>query len=636
MSPRIGLFFFFTVWYSEAVKQYAKKASLERIAAQVRKDILVSTTAAGSGHPTSSLSSVELLVELFFGGTFRADLTRPAYPDNDRLLFSKGHAAPLLYALYAAAGKVSEKELKTLRHFGSRLEGHPAMVFPYTEAPTGSLGQGLALGLGMALAGRMEKRNFRTYVLVGDGELAEGSVWEAAQIAGKKKTDHLVAIIDVNRLGQSGATMFGHGTRSIATRFRAFGWQSIEIGGHDLVQIHRAYRTAEKQKGKPTAIIAKTMKGKGVSFLENRNGWHGKALSKPELVRALSELHAPEKRFVAPVSAPRGVPRVKKTLRPTLLKKRAGKRESPREAFGRALVSLAPRFPNLAVLDGDVKNSTFTDFFAHAYPDHFLEMYIGEQTIVGAAGGLALRGELPVAATFSAFLTRAFDQLRMLQHAKLHAVFVGTHAGVSVGQDGPSQMGLEDIALFRTLHDSIILYPADGSATAGLLRVALSAPGIVYLRLGRNAAPTVYPRAHSFRVGGSNTIMTSKKDHVTLVGCGVTVHEAIVASRELQKQGINARVIDVYSIKPLDAITLKKAARETKQLIVAEDHVPEGGVAEAIRSVLGTDGGKVFSLAVMTRPKSGRPDQLLRHEHIDAAAIIRATKKVLRRDADRS
>ena len=603
---------------------------LDSVARNIRRDILTSTTKAGSGHPSSCLSAVELMTSLFFDGHFKADLRRPTYRNNDRLLFSKGHAAPLLYALYAAAGAVSHGELIRLRTRTSMLEGHPMPSFPFTEAPTGSLGQGLSVGIGIALSARMDRLPFRTYVLLGDSEMAEGSVWEAIQFAGHAKLDNLTAILDVNRLGQRGPTMLGHDCRAYARRIESFGWKTIIVDGHDLRAISTAYRTARTVTGKPVMVIAKTIKGKGVSFIENKNGWHGKTLTISDLTRALKEL--------GPIITTRKVSVVKpRTIATTILKKKSasviayhkGMSTSTRQAIGNALVRLAPRYPNLVVLDGEVENSTYTELFDVHYPKRFIESYIAEQNMVGIANGLASRGTLPVAATFAAFLTRAHDQLRMAQYAGTHQVFIGTHAGVSIGQDGASQMGLEDIAMFRSLEGSTVLYPADAVTAEKLTDCALAHSGIVYLRAGRNPAPLLYPSTASFSIGGSTTFRTSRNDKATIVAAGVTLNEAFTAADELQKQGIAIRVIDCYSVKPIDATTLKKAARETAHLIVVEDHRPEGGLADAVRSALGLLAGTVISLAVQGVPHSATSAQLLHTHRIDASAIINAVKRTL-------
>lgn len=613
------------------------KTNLQEIAKLVRHSILTSTTAAESGHPTSSLSAVELMVGLLFSGIFRADLTNPHDPHNDRLIFSKGHAAPLLYSLYAAAGKVGAQEMRTLRKLGSRLQGHPMPDFPYAEAPTGSLGQGLSIGLGMALAAQMDGLRYRTFVLLGDGEMAEGSVWEAIGLAGHNRVPGLIAIVDVNRLGQSGQTMVGWHPEIFAKRIRSFGWKKFVVDGHDFSEILKIYHAALAVKNRPVAILAKTVKGKGVSFLEDKPGWHGKALSKQQLALALKELGRVRKvRGEVALSSKGGRNPSTKGLhhfphghqaRPPLPFYDPAQPVAVRKALGNALVRLAPAFPHLVVLDGEVKNSTYTELFQAQHPRLFVESFIAEQNMAGIANGLAARGRLPVAATFAAFFTRAFDQLRMAAYAGTHQVFIGTHAGVHIGQDGPSQMGLEDIALFRALANSIVLYPSDAYAAERLLECALQGHDLVYLRATRGETPILYSPSTTFHIGGSHTLRRSPKDRATIVGAGITLHEALKAADILQRQRVRVRVLDCYSIKPVDAAALRKAARETDHLIVVEDHRPEGGLADAVRSALGPWAGRVTSLAVRTTPRSGTPEQLFKQQKIDAASIVRAVEK---------
>ncbi len=601
---------------------------LKTIGQRIRADLIRMTTSAGSGHLTSSLSAVELMTGLLFGGIFRADLKRPDYPNNDRLIFSKGHAAPLLYALYTAAGRVSPAKLLTLRKFGSPLEGHPMPRFVYTEVPTGSLGQGLSVALGEALAARMMKFPYRVYCLLGDSEMAEGSVWEAIQLAGFLKVTNLVGIVDMNGLGQSGPTMLGHDAGTLAKRVGSFGWTTIVTDGHDLEKVLAAYRHSLKMKS-PVMIIAKTIKGKGVSFIEGQEGWHGKVLSKDEAAQALKELGPVDNRASGLVVSPLKKQPTLAPRRPArVLKYKLGEMVSPRLALGRGLVRLAPVFPNLIVLDGEVKNSTFTEFFAKKFPKRFIEGYIAEQNMIGVATGLAKRGDLPVSATFAAFLTRAFDQLRMASYSGLHQVIIGTHVGVHIGQDGASQMGLQDIAMFRTLEKSVILYPADAVAAEKLLEKGLRADGLVYLRASRADLPVIYKSSQSFVIGGSAVLRKSKVDRVTIVAAGVTLHEALRAADALAKKKIMVRVIDLYSIKPIDVVTLKQAIRDTGRLIVVEDHYLEGGIAEAVRSALGKDAGRVTSLAVRKTPRSGQPDEVLKYEGIDAAAIVSTVHKI--------
>ncbi|MEK7570183.1 MAG: transketolase [Patescibacteria group bacterium] len=600
---------------------------LSNIALQTRRWILQMTTAAGSGHATSSLSATDLMAALLFGGFFKANLGQPKNPSNDRIIFSKGHAAPLLYALYAAAGIIPERELLSLRKFGSRLEGHPVpTTFPYAEAATGSLGQGLSVGLGMALAGRMDKLPYRTFVLLGDSELAEGQVWEAAQLASHYKLSNLIAIADINRLGQRGATMLGWNVQTYAKRFQAFGWRTLVVNGHDVDAIAKTYRRALSASNKPTIILAQTIKGKGISFLENKNGWHGKALTKVQLDQALAELgEAGKIRGVVKQPAGRSPKQsAKKPAKP--IQYTRGELVATRQAYGNALARLAPAYPNLTVLDAEVSNSTMADEFAKAQPKRFFEMFIAEQNMMSTALGLSRRSKIPFASSFAAFLTRAHDQIRMAALSDAHIVICGSHSGVSIGQDGASQMGLEDLAMLRSTFGSTVLYPSDAVSTEKLVEQAARTKGIVYIRTTRGKTPVLYKNTEDFPIGGSKTLAESRKDKATIIAAGITVHEAAKAYNELQKKHINVRVIDLYSIKPIDRKTLLRAARQTKHLIVVEDHVAEGGIADAVREVVGST-AKVTSLAVRKLPRSGKPEQLLTYEGIDAKATIRAVKR---------
>lgn len=602
---------------------------LQSLARLVRYYILAATTAAGSGHPSSSLSATDILATLMFGGFFRADLKKPAAVYNDRLIFSKGHAAPLLYALYAAAGVVSEKELLTLRQFGSRLEGHPTLAFPYTEAATGSLGQGLSVGVGMALSARLDGLDYRTYVLLGDSEMAEGSVWEALSCASHYKLTNLVAILDVNRLGQRGETMYGHHLEVYQARIEAFGWETIVIDGHNLVEIDAALQRVATAR-KPTMIIARTIKGKAVSFIEDQEGWHGRALKADELTKALTELGPVDTKQRGAVVVPTVVKATRSVSKPSALQAySAQEKVSTRKAYGNALVKWFSQIPDMVVLDAETSNSTYAETFKKAYPERFFEMYIAEQNMVGAALGLARRGKIPFVSTFAAFFSRAADQVRMAQYSAGNIKLVGSHAGVSIGEDGASQMGLEDLAFFRAIHQSVVLYPSDAVSTDALVGNAAKHQGLVYIRTTRKDTPILYKPSEKFSIGGSKTVRSSSKDAVTVVGAGVTLHEAMAAYETLKKQGIMIRVIDLYSVKPLDLKTIRKALTETKALVVVEDHYPEGGIGEAIRSAFVERKKPIISLAVTKMPKSGKPEELLAYEAIDAKSIVRAVKKLV-------
>lgn len=604
--------------------------NLDSIAKLIRYYSLVMSTEAGSGHPTSSLSAADLMTGLLFGGTFKYDLDDPHHPNNDRLIFSKGHASPLFYSLWAAAGKVTEKELLSFRKFGSPLEGHQTPAFQYTEAATGSLGQGLSIGVGMAMNAKyFDKLPYRTYVLLGDSEMAEGSQWEAMEIAAYYKLDNLIGVMDVNRLGQRGETMYGHDLTVYKDRVSAFGWEPIVIDGHYLPQILTAYKQALEARDRPVMIIARTIKGKGVSFIEDKNGWHGKPLKKDELARALEELGAVDKTAFGLISKPENKrPAERKSVAPKPVAYPPDKPAATRHAYGTALERIAPRFPDMTVLDAEVSNSTFSDIFKAKYPERFFEMFIAEQNMVGTALGLSLRGKVPFVSTFAAFLTRAFDQIRMCQYSHANIKFCGSHAGVSIGEDGSSQMGLEDLAMFRTLLDGVVLYPSDAVSTEKLVEAMAEHKGIAYLRTTRKDTPVLYRNDEVFRIGGSKTLKSSRKDAATIVAAGITVHEALKAYEELKASGILVRVIDLYSIKPVDASSLRQAANETGALITVEDHFAEGGIGDAVRSSIAEQPAPVYCLAVRKMPKSGKPEELMEYEEISKKAIIKKVKEI--------
>lgn len=604
---------------------------LKKLTQLIRYFILVSTTAAGSGHPTSSLSATDLMAVLFFSGFLRTDLQNFNHPNNDRLIFSKGHASPLFYSLYAAAGVVSEDELKTLRKFGSRLEGHPTPEFTYTEAATGSLGQGLSIGLGMALNAKfVDKLPYKTFVLLGDSEMLEGSQWEAIQVATHYKLDNLVAILDVNRLGQRGETLYGHDIDAYRKRVEAFGWETIVIDGHNLGEIYEAYQKALQIKERPIMIIAKTLKGKGISFIEDQDNWHGKALSQEDFQKALTEWGTIDTAIRGEVTKPENLqPQTVSVTKSEPLAYDTSKAIATRRAYGNAIVRIFPDYPNIVVLDAEVSNSTYAEFFKKKYPEHYFEMYIGEQNMAGAALGFARREKIPFVSTFAAFLSRAFDQIRMSQYSLTNIKFVGSHAGVSIGEDGGSQMALEDIAMFRTLLNGVVLYPSDAIATERLVEEAAKHMGNVYIRTTRKDTQILYSTDEKFPIGGSKTLKQSSNDVITVVAAGVTLFEALAAYEELQKQNINIRIIDLYSIKPIDTTTLEKAVQETKAIITVEDHYEEGGIGEAVRSALVKNTKPVYSLAVRKMPRSGKPDELLDYEEISKSAIIKKITELL-------
>lgn len=616
---------------------------LQELAKLIRYWSLVSTTEAGSGHPTSSMSATDLMTVLMFGGFYKFDLDKPDYQNNDRLIFSKGHASPLFFSLYKAAGKVSDADMLSLRKFGSKLEGHPTMEFPYTEVPTGSLGQGLSVGAGIALNAKMDKLSYRTYVLLGDSEMAEGSVWEAMAAASFYKLNNLIAILDVNRLGQSRETMLGHDVETYHRRAGAFGWESMVVDGHNLDEIKAAFNTAyaigevvKPEFQKPFMIIAKTLKGKGVSFIEDKPGKHGTALKKDELEKALEELGAVDKGLVGEVVKPEKSENRKpeksevKEIKFTDYPK--DKAVATRRAYGNALVKVFAAHSNIVVLDGETSNSTFAETFAKAHPENYIESFIAEQNMAGMALGLSRRGKIPFVSTFAAFFSRAFDQIRMSQYANSNIKFVGSHAGVSIGEDGASQMGLEEIAMFRTLLGSVVLYPSDAVSAEKLVAEAAAHKGNVYIQTTRKDTAVLYTSADEFPIGGSKTLKSSATDKATVVAAGITLHEALAAYEELQKENINIRVIDLYSVKPLDVETLKKAAQETKNIIVVEDHFEAGGIGEAVANALAQIPNikfQISNLAVRKMPHSGKPEELLAYEEIEKNAIIKKVREIL-------
>ncbi|MBN1298679.1 MAG: transketolase [Actinobacteria bacterium] len=617
-----------------------KIKDIEKISKLLRYYIILSTTEAGSGHPTSSLSAVELMSVLLFGGFFKYKIDNTGYEQNDRIIFSKGHAAPLMYAMWAAAGAIEEAELLKLRKFGSRLEGHPTPAFPYAEAATGSLGHGLSIGAGMALNAKyIDMLPCNTFVLLGDSEMTEGSQWEAIQIAAHYRLDNLIGIIDVNRLGQRGSTIYGHDTEKYSSIIKSFGWETFEINGHDLNEIKNAYSQALKIKNKPAMIIAKTIKGKGISFIEDMQGWHGKTLSRDQMDAALKELGEIDKTIRGKVKEPgesTGI-KIKKTGFPVPDKNMIGElgaltgKISTRMAYGISLAAIFEDFPEIVVLDAEVSNSTFSEIFKKVIPQRFFEMYVAEQNMAGFALGLSLRNKIVFASSFAAFLTRAFDQVRMSRYSNANIKFCGSHAGVSIGQDGVSQMGLEDIAMFRTSLDCVVLYPCDGISTFKLVQEAARHSGMVYIRTTRAETEPVYKADEDFVIGGSKVLRRSDNDRATVVAAGITLHEALAAYEILKARGINIRVIDLYCIKPLDKKTINKAAEETGHLITVEDHFAEGGIGEAVLSSLDTI-CKTKMLAVRKIPKSAKPGQLLDYEEISRNAIVENIKSMIASD----
>ncbi len=612
--------------------------ALETMGNKLRIHSIVATSEAGSGHPTSCMSAADLTASVFFYA-MRYEVANPKNPVNDRFVLSKGHAAPLLYAAWAEAGAFPVERLKTLREFTSDLEGHPTPRLPWVEVATGSLGQGLSCGLGMALNSKyLDKTGSNIFVLMGDGEVAEGSVWEAAELASYYKLDNLIGIVDVNGLGQSQRTMYGHDTEVYRRRFEAFGWHAVAIDGHNVAEIVAALDEAMAVTDKPAVIVAATKKGKGVSFAEDKDGWHGKAFKKgEELERALAELQPkvanadglkmkpPEGRTASPgasVEGSKSAPSSEYTL---------GQQVATREAYGEALARLGDANPLVVALDGDTKNSTYSEKFMKAHEGRFFELFIAEQNMVGTAVGLSAMGKIPFASTFACFLTRAYDHIRMAAVSRANLNLCGSHAGVSIGEDGPSQMALEDLAMMRAIEGSTVLYPSDAIATEHAVRLAAEHRGIVYIRTSRPKTPVIYSKVEQFEIGRAKVIRQSSNDKATIVSSGVTLFEALAAYEQLNAEGISVRVIDLFSVKPVDEETLQQAGSETNNLIITvEDHAAWGGIGDAVASAVSPAGIRVHQLAVREVPRSGKPEELLAAYGIDRTAIVRAVKRAIR------
>jgi transketolase len=606
-------------------------AFLRELGQQLRVDSIRSSDAAQSGHPTSSMSAADLMSVLMCNH-LHYDFDRPQDPRNDHLIFSKGHASPLYYSMLKAAGAITDEELLTFRKLGSRLEGHPTPVLPWVDVATGSLGQGLPIGVGVAVAGkRLDQLPYHVWVLCGDSELAEGSIWEAFEHAAFNGLDNLTAIFDINRLGQTRETMHGWDLDSYANRAVAYGWHAIEIDGHDVDAIDHAYTEAKEARDRPTVIVAKTIKGKGASEVENKLGKHGKPLEDPK--KAIEELGGVRNLSVA-VAKPTGNAEPHRFEADGSVKwPRWGPDEevATRRAYGDALAALGSERGDVVALDGEVSNSTFSDLFAEAHPERYFEMFIAEQQMIAAAVGFQVRHYRPFASTFAAFLSRAYDFIRMAAISRAKLCLVGSHVGVSIGEDGPSQMALEDLAELRAVHSSIVLYPSDPNQAASLVRLMADHPGIAYMRTTRGASPTIYSPDEQFEIGGSKVLRSSDEDQVTLIGAGVTLHEALKAADRLAEAGIAARVIDLYSVKPVDDETLRQAAADTGAIITVEDHWPEGGLGDAVLASLAeVENVRVRKLAVSLMPGSGKPAELLHEAGIDADAIVTAAESLVR------
>jgi transketolase len=611
--------------------------ALKNMATQLRIDSIRATSESGTGHPTSCMSMADICAALFFA-EMRYDAKDPKNPESDRFVLSKGHAAPILYAAWAEAGAFDRAELLKLRQLGSDLEGHPTPRLPFVDVATGSLGQGVCAAIGTALNARRIASDYRTYVLLGDGESAEGSVWEAADVGSMDRLDNLCGITDVNGLGQSRATMWDHDMAQFERRWTAFGWHAIVIDGHEMSAILGALDEARRTKGQPTMILARTVKGKGVSFVEGKDGWHGKAFKKgEELDRAIAEL---EKQFVPvpkdspaaslaqnipkPASAPRPVEKPKPIVPPAY---RLGDLVATREAYGSAITKLGDADSRIVALDADVKNSTFSDRFEKAHPDRFYQNFIAEQVMVGAAMGLAARGAIPFPSTFACFLSRAADFVRMAAISNVGIKLAGSHAGVSIGEDGPSQMALEDLAMYRAQPNYTVFYPCDAVSAERLIAIMASHPGPAYIRMSRPKTPVIYSNEDTFAVGGLKVLRQSGDDVATVIGAGVTVFEALKAYDQLKTERTLIRVIDLYSVAPVDRDGLVAAARATGgRLITVEDHYAGGGIGDAVAEAVADAGFTVHRLAVREIPRSGKPEELLERFGISADHIVKEVK----------
>lgn len=618
---------------------------LQNKAVHIRIDSIRSTTAAKSGHPTSCLSSADIVAVLFFH-VMKCDLDNPKACNNDRFILSKGHAVPVIYAAYKNLGVIDDEELLSLRKFDSNLEGHPTPRFIYNEAATGSLGQGLSIGLGMALNAVHDKLDYKTYVLMGDGESAEGSIWEAVELAAHYKLNNLVGILDVNRLGQSDQALHDRHAERYAQQFEAFGWHTIIVDGHNMASLLAAFDEIQNIHDRPTIIIARTIKGYGIDHVHDKLGFHGRPFTHQESLLAIQEL---ETRFkdayehAGPLKHVSQIPEHNKNVerfqsisldlsrdfQSSLFAR--GEKLATRKAFGYALAALGRKNNMIVALDADVKNSTYTEIFEKEFPDRFIQCYIAEQNMISIATGLQSRGKIPFAATFAAFFTRAHDQIRMASIGRNALRLCGSHAGVSIGEDGPSQMGLEDIALFRAIPNSIVLYPSDGVSTYKLTELMANYhDGISYLRTTRAVTPNLYDFKEEFKIGGCKVLKQSSHDMACLIGAGITLHEALKAHKMLEVQGVNVSVVDLYSIKPMDIATIKDVARKSRnKIVVVEDHYAEGGMSEALMHHLFHENIQVKVLAVEQISRSGTPDELMASTGIDAQNIVGAVLSLL-------
>lgn len=606
--------------------------SLNTMANRLRRHSIVSTSEAGSGHPSTCLSCAELVSALFFH-SLRFDVPNPDNPLNDRFVLSKGHGVPIMWAAWAEAGAFPLERLMTLRQIDSDLEGHPTPRCPWSDVATGSLGQGLSIGVGMAVSSRLDGLDNRIYVLTGDGELAEGAIWEAAMLASHLRLNNLIAVLDINGLGQSQRTMYGHDVDLYRDRFQSFGWNARAIDGHDMTQVLTALDEARKSDGKPFAVVARTLKGKGVSFMEDKEGWHGKPIPKGEqfdqALREVGGLDQPTRPLQ--VAPPHGIRPDTSLVRPMSAPSyEAGESVATRQAYGPALAKLGEFNPSVVALDGDTKNSTYSLKFKNQHEQRFVECYIAESNMVGVGVGLSVLGKVPFASTFACFFTRAYDQIRMGAISRANLKLCGSHCGVSIGEDGPSQMGLEDLAMMRAVAGSTVLYPSDAVSTERLVEIASKTPGIVYIRTTRPKTPVLYTADDEFRLGGSKTHGSGDgQDRAAVVSAGVTLHEALKAREMLAAEGIPIRVIDVYSIKPIDADALLRAVRETGVLITVEDHYPEGGLGDAVLGAVAGESFRYRKMAVEGLPRSGSPEALMSTFKLTAPDIAAAIRKLV-------
>jgi transketolase len=604
---------------------------MRELGQQLRVDSIRSSTAAGSGHPTSSMSAADLMAVLITRHLLY-DWNDPKQANNDHLIFSKGHASPLLYAIFKAVGVISDDELLTFRRFGSRLQGHPTPVLPWVDVATGSLGQGLPIAVGVALAGRkLDQLPYHVWTLTGDSELAEGSIWEGLDKAGFYGLSNFTAIFDINRLGQRGPTEYQWETDVYRDRVQAFGCRAIVIDGHDLEQIDQALEQARTATGKPTVIIARTIKGKGFSEIENKENWHGKALPPDMAERAIAELGGVRHLRVDGEKPEPGEPAIKdQRVTVTLPTYKKGDKVATRKAYGDALKAIGVR-PTVVAMDGEVSNSTYAEEFAKAYPERYFEMFIAEQQLVATAVGMSVRHYIPFASTFAAFFSRAYDFIRMAAISQANIRLSGSHAGVEIGEDGPSQMALEDLAAIRAVHGSTVLYPSDATSTAQLVKAMADREGISYIRTTRGAYPVLYDDDDKFQIGGSKVLRSDPHDVVALIGAGVTLHHCLAAAEQLDQEDIKVRVIDCYSLKPIDRKTLQEAAAQTKgRLVVVEDHYPEGGLGAAVMEALAADMDppRIIHLAVRGLPTSGKPTELMDKAEISPRHIVAAAKQL--------